>query len=214
MSKVFKCEAALLDMDGTLLDSTASIRAAWSAFAERHYLPTDVVEAALPGRTGEEIIVDLLGDQEVDVSAELFEIRRVEQDMCDTVAALPGALQLVDSLPQNRWALVTAAPRELMVQRMNSAGIPVPKITICSGDVLRGKPSPEGFIAAANALGVNPEECVVFEDSNAGLKAAERAGAIPISIGELGAIDAHLHVPDLSYVSATYADDELRICLS
>ena len=69
--------------------------------------------------------------------------------------------------------------------RLRAAGLPVPKTLIAPEDVQRGKPEPEGFLKAAKLLGVPISECLVFEDSPAGVAAAKSAGAHVAIVGDL-----------------------------
>jgi sugar-phosphatase len=86
-------------------------------------------------------------------------------------------------LPQDRWALVTSAPRLLALRRIEAAGLPPPPLLISADDVSRGKPAPDCFLKAAEALGVPPERCLVWEDAPAGISAAEAAGMMVIVVG-------------------------------
>ncbi|MGM3151148.1 HAD-IA family hydrolase, partial [Escherichia coli] len=80
-------------------------------------------------------------------------------------------------MPPDSWALVTSAGRMLAENRMKAANLPLPIVMVCAEDVMTGKPSPEGYIKAALALGLEPGECVVFEDASAGIKAGLASGA-------------------------------------
>ncbi|MGH8376547.1 MAG: HAD-IA family hydrolase, partial [Pseudomonas sp.] len=76
-----------------------------------------------------------------------------------------------------QWAIVTSAPRELALRRMAAAGIPVPEVMVTAEDVTAGKPDPAGYQLAARRLGVEPAQCLIFEDATVGILAAEAAGA-------------------------------------
>ena len=81
------------------------------------------------------------------------------------------------SLPPERWAIVTSAPRELALLRIQAAGIPVPAMMVTAEDVAHGKPAPDCFLLAAKRLGVEARDCLVFEDAPAGIAAGEASGA-------------------------------------
>ncbi len=81
-----------------------------------------------------------------------------------------------------RWAIVTSAPRELALLRIAAAGIPLPATLVAAEDVSRGKPAPDCFRLAAERLGVDARDCLVFEDAPAGIAAAEAAGATVVVI--------------------------------
>ncbi|MEZ5230520.1 MAG: HAD-IA family hydrolase [Acidimicrobiales bacterium] len=72
--------------------------------------------------------------------------------------------------------MVTSGSRRLASARWAAAGVTVPDVTVTAESVTRGKPHPEPFLAAANALGVHPSRCLVFEDSASGAQAADAAG--------------------------------------
>ena len=87
------------------------------------------------------------------------------------VVALPGAHELLDALPSRRWAAVTSGERLLMTARLAAAHLPAPEALICAEDVSVGKPSPEGYLKAAAALGFEAAQCVGVEDAPAGISA-------------------------------------------
>jgi sugar-phosphatase len=114
------------------------------------------------------------------------------------------------SLPHGSWAVVTSGVTALARARLGAAGLPVPPVLIAADDVARGKPAPDGYLAAAEKLGLDPAEAVVFEDSVAGAKAGAAAGAYVIGVGSRGlATEARVVVPDLSGV--TWQDGVLHL---
>ena len=96
--------------------------------------------------------------------------------------AVRGAVELVSALPLESWALVTSASRGVAEMRLECAGVPVPAVLISSDDVRRGKPDPEGYLMAAGQLGIEPDHCLVIEDTPAGLEAARKAGMQVLAI--------------------------------
>jgi mannitol-1-/sugar-/sorbitol-6-phosphatase len=90
------------------------------------------------------------------------------------VVALPGAHDLLTSLPPDRWAIVTAYDLETAEARLNAAGLPIPKVLVSANDVEHGKPDPQGYLLGASKLGFHPADCMVFEDAPAGIEAAQR----------------------------------------
>ena len=98
------------------------------------------------------------------------------------VVAVDGALRLVSSLPFGAWAVVTSGTRDVATARLRSLGLPVPEVLVTAEDVVNGKPDPEPYRAAASALGVPAEQCVVVEDSPAGIAAAGAAGMRSIAV--------------------------------
>ncbi|MFA6117728.1 MAG: HAD-IA family hydrolase [Sphingomonas sp.] len=168
--------AFLFDMDGTILTSIVAAERVWAGWARRHGLD---VEAFLPTIHGVRSVetVRRLGLPGVDPEAEAAEITRLEIEDVAGVEAIAGAAAFLAALPADRWAIVTSAPRALATRRLEAAGLPVPPVMITSEDVERGKPAPDCFLLAATRLGVPADQCLVFEDTPAGIAAAEAAGA-------------------------------------
>lgn len=180
-----ECSALLFDLDGTLVLSAPSIEAAWHEFADRYNLDFDKIRRLLPGRRGHDILSLVMpGAPEAEIDDALAVICRREIAASETVKPLPGASTLIRALPEERWAVVTAAPRRVMVARLEGAGLPVPAVSVCAEDVHEGKPSPEGFLMAAHRLAVEPRECLGFEDSIAGLQALKRAEIKRVAVSE------------------------------
>jgi mannitol-1-/sugar-/sorbitol-6-phosphatase len=117
-----------------------------------------------------------------DHEAENREVERREIEDLEGVAPLPGALDLLASLPENRWTIVTSCTRALAKVRIRAGGLPVPKKLITSNDITHGKPDPEPYLKGASLLGFSPAECVVLEDVPAGVRAGKAAGARVIAL--------------------------------
>ena len=96
--------------------------------------------------------------------------------------AVRGAAELSCQLAADEWAVVTSASRALARSRLHSVHLPAPNVLIGADDVGRGKPDPEGYLAAARRLGVRSDQCLVFEDTRPGLEAARAAGMRGIGI--------------------------------
>jgi len=168
-------------MDGTLLSSIAAAERIWGAWARRHRLD---VAAFLPTIHGVQSIetVRRLALPGVDPEVEAAAITRAEIEDVEGIEEISGAADFLRSLPADRWAIVTSATRELASRRLAAAGLPLPAVIVTAEDVERSKPAPDGFLLAARRLGVEPGDCAVFEDSSAGIAAAEAAGAAVIVI--------------------------------
>lgn len=168
--------AFLFDMDGTLLNSIAAAERIWTRWALRHGVD---VATFLPTIHGVRAI-DTIARQQlpgVDAQAEAERITREEIEDVEGVVQVPGALAFLESLPPERWAIVTSAPMALALRRMEAAGIPRPGVMVTAEDVSDGKPNPTCYRLAAERLHVAPQECLVFEDAEAGIRAGEAAGA-------------------------------------
>ena len=90
---------------------------------------------------------------------------------------VPGALELLASLPADRWTIVTSCTRPLAEVRIKAAGLPLPEKMITSNDIRLGKPHPEPYLKGAAILGFPAAQCIVFEDVPAGVRSGKAAGA-------------------------------------
>jgi mannitol-1-/sugar-/sorbitol-6-phosphatase len=169
------CAACLFDLDGVLINSTPAVARVWSRWAlERGFNPEEVVARA-HGRPSLTTVREYLPNS--DHQAENREVERREIEDLEGVVPLPGALDLLASLPEDRWTIVTSCTRPLAEVRIKAAGLPLPKKMITSNDIQYGKPNPEPFLKGASVLGFPAAECVVFEDVPAGVRAGKSAGA-------------------------------------
>jgi mannitol-1-/sugar-/sorbitol-6-phosphatase len=169
------CAALLFDLDGVLINSTPAVARVWSRWAlERGFNPEEVVSRA-HGRPSLTTIRDYLPN--ADHEAENREVERREIADLEGVIPLPGALDLLGSLPVDRWTIVTSCTRALAEVRIRAAGLPLPRRMITSNDIQHGKPHPEPYLKGAAILGFLPEDCVVVEDVPAGVRAGKAAGA-------------------------------------
>ena len=170
-----RCSALLFDLDGVLIDSTPAVARVWSRWAVEHgFDPQEVVMKA-HGRPSLTTVRELLPN--ADHQAENREVERREIEDVEGVVPLPGAVELLASLPKDRWTVVTSCTRRLAEVRLRAAGLPIPPQMVTSTDITNGKPHPEPFLKGAAALGFPAEECVVFEDAPAGIQAGKAAGA-------------------------------------
>jgi sugar-phosphatase len=174
--------AFLFDMDGTLLDSSAVVARVWGAWAKRHGIDTEALFAKVHGVRAEDTIRRFAG-ADVDVAKETQWILDAEVDDVDGVVAIEGIHELIDQLDPETWTIVTSASRALAEKRLRAAKLPIPKEMVTAEDVQRGKPDPQGFLLGAERLGVSIRECLVFEDSAAGVAAARVAGAHVAIVG-------------------------------
>lgn len=198
--------AFLFDMDGTVLNSIAAAERIWSAWAVRHGVN---VETFLPTIHGVRAIdtITRLNLPGVDAGAQAAFITKAEIEDVEGIVEIPGAAAFLKSLPADRWAMVTSAPRDLALRRMAAAGIPEPVVMITAEDVSAGKPDPAGYRLAAKRLGLEPADCLIFEDATVGIQAAEAAGA-PLMI----ITTTHQHPLETAHATiASYRDIALSI---
>ncbi|GAA1728396.1 HAD-IA family hydrolase [Microbacterium paludicola] len=215
MTITLEARAVLLDMDGTLVDSTAVVERLWLEWTEKQGLDPDAVLALVHGRQATNSMAVLLPDRPVEINlAESREMLARETAETDGVVEIPGAAALLRALKDAPHALVTSADLGLARARMTAAGLDVPEIAVTADDVRASKPHPEGFLRAAEILGITPADCVVFEDSHAGIQAARAAGMRVIGVGAAAVAHDPTHaVADLRQVSATRTDDGILLTI-
>ena len=174
------CRGLLFDLDGVLIDSTHAVTRVWSRWAVAHDLdPARVVEHA-HGRPSITTIREFL--PHADHKAEDREVEGREIEDLEGIVALPGARELLASLPPGSWTIVTSATRALATVRLQAAGLRVPPQLITADDVKSGKPNPEPYWKGASLLGLTACQCVVVEDVPAGIRAGKSAGARVIAL--------------------------------
>lgn len=215
MSVLIRARAVLLDMDGTLVDSSSVVQRVWTEWARTHALDPSEVMQVVHGRQGHESMAILLPHRSAEENlAENEALLARETADVHGLVAVAGAARLLAALATVPHALVTSATRSLATARMTAVGLAVPAIAVTGEDVAASKPDPEGFLAAADALGVPPDACVVFEDSAAGITAARRAGMPVVGVGAAAADHgADWTVPDLAAVDITASRPEFVITL-
>ena len=175
-----ECTAVLFDLDGVLVDSTAYIERQWREWAMGKGLDPEPFLRYCHGRRAVETIC--LAAPELDARAEVDQFR--ERAVTDEVplTAFPGARELLAALPERRWAVVTSGARRFALARLAGAGLPQPQVLVSAEDVREGKPSPEGYLRAAELIGAAASECLVLEDAPPGIEAARAAGATVVAV--------------------------------
>ncbi|MFD3591049.1 HAD-IA family hydrolase [Streptomyces sp. NPDC058683] len=211
---VLTARALLLDMDGTLVNSDAVVERIWRRWSERHGLDGDEVMKVVHGRQGHASMAVLLPDRPVQQNlADNARMLAEETADMDGVVEVPGAAAFLASLGGLPHALVTSADVALSTARMAAAGLPLPAVRITAESVGASKPDPEGFLKGAAELGVAPADCLVFEDSGAGIAAGRAAGMRVVGVGaRAGVHGPDVVVRDLTGVRvAAAADGSLRV---
>jgi len=213
---IFSAKAILFDMDGVLMDSTPSVERVWRTWAAKHQLDPEHVAGQAHGRRSIETIRAVA--PEMDAEKENAVVERMEIDDKEGVRALPGAAELLAHLPPERLAIVTSATRPLAVARLGYAGIPVPPHMITADDVVHGKPAPEPFLKGAALLGFHPADCLVFEDSPAGIASARSAGMKVIALQTTYPVEqlqaANAIIGNLADVKAILLDGNISLELA
>ncbi len=182
-------EAVIWDMDGVLADTAPHHLRAWQeTFAKRGVNFTEADFERGFGVRNDAIIRNVLGEQTTD--AEIETIAREKEAtfrriIGSDIKPLPGALELVKALNERgvKMAIASSTVIENIRLIVGSLGIEKYFEAIITGhDVTEGKPSPQVFLKAAQRLGVEPRNCLVFEDAVAGVKAAKSAGMHCVAI--------------------------------
>jgi len=170
-----KCSALLFDLDGVLIDSTPAVIRVWTQWAIAHGFDPDEVVRRAHGRPSISTIREYLphGDHE----AENRVVESGEIADLNGVVPLPGARELLEALPPDRWTIVTSCTRPLGTTLLRAAGLPIPTHLVTCNDVKNGKPDPEPYLKGASLLGLAAQDCIVVEDAPAGIRAGKAAGA-------------------------------------
>lgn len=201
--------AILFDIDGTLVDSTPVVERSWRTWAQEYDVDAEEVMRVCHGRRTEDTVAEFVTPQHL--AGAVARLQALELADFDGVTALPGAQQLLDVLPRERWSAVTSGERALLTARLAAAQLPIPETLICAEDVTVGKPSPEGYLKAAAALGFDAKQCVVVEDAPAGIAAGLAAGAQVLAVTTTHAAhqvaSADVIVADLSCLRVSFTDD-------
>lgn len=202
-------EVVLFDCDGVLVDSIGVTDRAWIRWAGEYDLDVDTVLGQIHGRPAwmsmEALLPEPLREQ---AFARIVELETTDNE---GVGPIPGAIDLLASIPTGRAAVVTSATRGIALARTSLSGIPLPPVLLTAEDVRRGKPEPEGWLTSAELLGADPAQATVLEDSRNGIIAARAAGVgRVIGVGEsTRAFDVDVVIPDLT--ACRWQDDSLVV---
>lgn len=209
----FTCDAVIFDLDGVVIDSDKVAERHWRIWTARHGVPFDRVLAVHHGRPTIETM--RLVAPHVDALAEARLKEDAEAEDREGVALYEGAVDLLRSLPRDRWGVATSGTRRTVALRVAQLGFPEPPVLVTADDVPRGKPAPDPYLLAAERLAVPPARCVVIEDAPAGIQSARAAGARVIAIASThppaALARADVVVPRLTALRITLDGDALTI---
>jgi sugar-phosphatase len=186
MEHRFRVSAFVFDLDGVLVDSMPAVRAAWTEWAGRQGLAVETVLASLH-LTAEELVRRFA--PEVDPMSEARAVAARQASLDVRIAALDGARELVTRLPRGSWAVITSGRRELALRHLQLGELPTPDVLVTAEDTPRGKPDPAGYLLAADRLGIPAAQCLVIEDSPAGVRAARNAAMAVVAVTSSHAAD-------------------------
>lgn len=195
----------LFDVDGVLLDSEATYRVVWSRWAAGRGLDPAPLWPLLAGRRARDTLAQLVPG--LDPAAEVRALRALLLEEQESLPAMDGARELLARLAPGRWALVTSNEEDVVRAQFARLDLPRPRVVVGGSAVTEGKPHPACFAAAAARMGARPRDCLVVEDSPAGVAAGVAAGMTVLALQtthspeRLGA--AHLLAPSLPAAAPT-----------
>ena len=210
LGRVF--DAVLIDLDGTLADSTASVLRSWRLFAAETGIPAQAVTAH-HGRPARDLLDILLPPGRAEEG--LARITAIEVADAISVRATPGALAFILGVPEHRRAIVTSGSVQLATARIQAAGLPMPPVLVTADDVHHGKPDAEPYRIAADRLGADPRRCLAVEDTVAGIRSAHAAGCAVVAVTGTASADdlkdADLIIDGLDQIQFEAHNDALRL---
>jgi sugar-phosphatase len=173
----------LFDMDGVLVKSTSCDERCWTRWADQQLLADSFDLGSTHGRRAADTILEHLPHvTDAELQQHLADLDSFAEEEQSGVESYAGAHELLSSIPSHRWTIVTSASEKMMRFRLASVGIVSPSGAICGDTVTRGKPDPEGYLRGAALLTRSPHECLVIEDSPAGIRAGRSAGCPVLAV--------------------------------
>ena len=182
-----KFAAYLFDCDGTIADSMPLHYIAWKQalgkwnceFDERTFyawggMPTAQIISTLNERQGLNMAVEAVCIEKENLYYELLPQLKAIAEVVEHIEAQHRRIP---------FAVVSGGTRASVVASLTAVNL-IDKfdVFVCAGDYKKGKPDPEPFLLAAERLGVNPRECLVFEDTEMGIQAATAAGMASVRV--------------------------------
>ncbi len=196
----------LSDLDGTLIDSKASVVEAFRWWAELRGLSADIATRIPFGRTSTDCAALLAPHLEAAEEGRLLDDKQAE--LTNGVVALPGARDLLTT--HSLLAIVTSCPKHLAEVRLKAARLPSPRVLATPECWTRGKPDPEPYLRGAAMLGVAAKDCIVLEDAPSGVESGLRAGMRVIAVLTSHSADqlpgATIHIPTLLSLPDAFAN--------
>jgi sugar-phosphatase len=171
-------DAVLFDMDGTLIDSLASVERSWLVWAAEFGIERERL-LGWHGVPSRQIAAALLAEQDVERAS----LRIEELEVADVtgIVVLPGAVEAL-AATGDRGAIVTSCTRPLADARIAGTRLPAPAVVVTADDVEHGKPAPDPYLLGARLLGVDPARCLVIEDAVPGVRAGRTAGCATLGV--------------------------------
>ena len=176
----WECRAILFDLDGVLVDSRKAVEHSWERWAAERGVHNAMLLTLAHGRRTIESIPEIA--PHLDVATEVALLERIETEETRGLFPIEGARELLDSLRPEQWAIVTSGSAKVALARMRYCAIPTPRVFVTANDVTNGKPAPDGYLAAARGLGIPAVDCIVLEDTSAGIASGKAGGMRVIAI--------------------------------
>jgi len=207
----------LFDNDGVIVSSIASVNRCWRKWAAHYDVPVAADFEIEHGTRAVDVMQKLVPG--IDVVEGLKVIEDMELEDVADLEVLPGVKTLLESLPMERWAIVSSATYRLLIGRLKVAGLPVPERIVSGDRVVHGKPHPEPYLKGAELIHAAPGDCIVIEDAPSGARAGKAAGCRVLGVlgthsaEELRAVGVDWVVESLERVKAEATADGLRLTL-
>jgi len=207
----------LFDNDGVIVSSIASVNRCWRRWAAHYGVPVAADFEIEHGTRAVDVMQKLVPG--IDVVEGLKVIEDMELEDVADLEVLPGVKTLLESLPMERWAIVSSATYRLLVGRLKVAGLPVPERIVSGDRVVHGKPHPEPYLRGAELIHAAPSDCIVIEDAPSGARAGKAAGCRVLGVlgthsaEELRAVGVDWVVESLERVKAEAVEGGLRLTL-
>jgi len=214
---VVEAKGLLFDNDGVIVSSIASVNRCWRRWAAHYGVPNASEVQIAHGTRAVEIMEQLAPGVDKEEGLRLIEDMEIADT--DDLEVLPGVRVLLESLPKERWAIVSSATWRLLIGRLKAAQLPVPERIVSGDRVVNGKPHPEPYLRGAAMVGADPAECIVVEDAPTGVGAGKAAGCRVMgvlgthSVEGLRAAGCDWVVESLLDVSVTPTSDGLRVTM-
>jgi len=207
----------LFDNDGVIVSSIASVNRCWRRWAAHYGVPVAADFEIEHGTRAVDVMQKLVPG--IDVVEGLKVIEDMELEDVADLEVLPGVKTLLESLPMERWAIVSSATYRLLIGRLKVAGLPVPERIVSGDRVVHGKPHPEPYLRGAELIHAAPADCIVIEDAPSGARAGKAAGCRVLGVlgthsaEELRAVGVDWVVESLERVKAAATAGGLRLTL-